>query len=91
VPKDADDRVNHISVEVKEARNAPARVVPAQLHVEATPRPMFAHAYQLIDEGNGDGLVSAARSSSCRSSSRTPVPVRRTRPPCCCATRPVTA
>jgi carboxyl-terminal processing protease len=57
VPKDADDRVDHISVEVKEARNAPARVVPAQLHVQATPRPMFAYAYQLIDEGNGDGLV----------------------------------
>ena len=57
VPKDADDRVDHISLDVKEARNAAIRVVPAQLRVEAAPRPMFAYAYQLIDDGNGDGLV----------------------------------
>ena len=57
VPKDALDRVNHISVEIKEARNAAARITPTELHVEAAPRPTFAYAYQLIDDGNGDGLV----------------------------------
>ncbi|MBA2542568.1 MAG: PDZ domain-containing protein, partial [Deltaproteobacteria bacterium] len=57
VPKDAVDRVNHITVEIKEARNAPTRITPTELHVEAAPRPMFAYAYQLIDDGNGDGLV----------------------------------
>jgi carboxyl-terminal processing protease len=57
VPKDALDRVDRLGLEVKEARNAPARVIPADLRVEAAPRPMFAYSYQLVDLGNGDGLV----------------------------------
>jgi carboxyl-terminal processing protease len=57
VPKDALDRVDRLGLEVKEARNAPSRVVPTVLQVEAAPRPTFSYAYQLIDEGNGDGLV----------------------------------
>ena len=57
VPKDAFDRVNRLGLEVKEQRNAPARITPAELHVEAAPRPVFAYAYQLLDDGNGDGLV----------------------------------
>ncbi|MDB4963125.1 MAG: carboxyl-terminal protease [Myxococcales bacterium] len=57
VPKDALDRVNRLGLEVKEARNAPARVSAAEVRVEAAPRPVFAYAYQLVDDGNGDGLV----------------------------------
>jgi carboxyl-terminal processing protease len=57
VPKDALDRINRISLEIKEARNAPARITPVDLRVEAAPRPTFSYAYQLIDDGNGDGLV----------------------------------
>ncbi|MGN6105466.1 MAG: MXAN_5808 family serine peptidase [Kofleriaceae bacterium] len=57
VPRDALDRVDRLGVEVKEARNAPTKVVPTELSIEAAPRPVFAYAYQLIDEGNGDGLV----------------------------------
>jgi carboxyl-terminal processing protease len=57
VPDDALDRVDHLSVEVREARNQTAHVTPADLHVEALPRPVFAYAYQLVDDGNGDGLV----------------------------------
>jgi carboxyl-terminal processing protease len=57
VPRDALDRVDRLGLEVKEARNAPVKIVPAVLQVEAAPRPIFAYAYQLIDEGNGDGLV----------------------------------
>jgi carboxyl-terminal processing protease len=57
VPKDALDRVNRLGLEVKEARNAPAKIVPTVLQVAAAPRPIFSYAYQLIDEGNGDGLV----------------------------------
>lgn len=57
VPKDALDRVDRLGLEVKEARNAPVRVIPTELRIEAAPRPVFAYAYQLIDEGNGDGLV----------------------------------
>jgi carboxyl-terminal processing protease len=57
VPKDALDRKNRLGIEVKEARNTTARVIPAELQVEAAPRPVFAYAYQLVDDGNGDGLV----------------------------------
>ena len=57
VPKDALDRINHLGLEIKEARNAPARITPALLTVEAAPRPTFAYSYQLLDDGNGDGLV----------------------------------
>ena len=57
VPKDALDRVDRLGLEVREAKNAPVRVVPAEVAIEAAPRPVFAYSYQLIDEGNGDGLV----------------------------------
>jgi len=57
VPKDALDRVDRLGVEVREAHNAVTRVTPAELKIEAAPRPVFAYAWQLIDDGNGDGLV----------------------------------
>ncbi|HEY0194971.1 MAG TPA: S41 family peptidase, partial [Kofleriaceae bacterium] len=57
VPKDALDRVDRLGVEVREARNALPHVTPAELKVDAAPRPVFAYAWQLIDDGNGDGLV----------------------------------
>jgi carboxyl-terminal processing protease len=57
VPKDAIDRVDRLGIEVREARNAPVHVIPAEVKVEALPRPVFAYSYQLVDEGNGDGLV----------------------------------
>ncbi|HEY4180653.1 MAG TPA: MXAN_5808 family serine peptidase [Kofleriaceae bacterium] len=57
VPADALDRVDRLGLEVKEARNAPARVTPAEVRIEAAARPMFAYSYQLVDDGNGDGLV----------------------------------
>lgn len=57
VPKDALDRVDRLGLEVKEARNAGTKIIPSVLQVEAAPRPIFSYAYQLVDEGNGDGLV----------------------------------
>jgi carboxyl-terminal processing protease len=60
VPKDALDRIDRIGVEVREAsypHSAPAQVSPAELKIEAAPRPVFTYAWQLIDDGNGDGLV----------------------------------
>jgi carboxyl-terminal processing protease len=57
IPRDAVDRLDRLSVEVREGRNATALVSPATLKVEASARPVFAYAYQLVDEGNGDGLV----------------------------------
>ena len=46
-----------LGLEVREARNATNKVAPAELHVESLPRPVFAYAWQLVDDGNGDGLV----------------------------------
>jgi carboxyl-terminal processing protease len=57
IPKDALDRVDRLGVEIREAHNAPVHVTPAELKIEAAPRPVFAYAWQLIDDGNGDGLV----------------------------------
>jgi carboxyl-terminal processing protease len=57
VPADALDRVNRLGVEVREARNAPNRVASAEVKIESLPRPVFAYSWQLVDEGNGDGLV----------------------------------
>jgi len=57
VPTDAVDRVDRLGLEVHEARNATAHVVPEEVKVEAAPRPVFAYSWQLVDDGNGDGLV----------------------------------
>lgn len=57
VPKDALDRVDRLGLEVREARSAIARVTPTDLKIEAAARPVFAYAWQLVDDGNGDGLV----------------------------------
>ena len=57
VPNDALDRIYRLGVEVREARNAPSRVAQAEVKIEALPRPVFAYSWQLVDEGNGDGLI----------------------------------
>lgn len=57
IPKDALDRVDRVDVEVREARGAKASPDPLSLRIKAAPRPTFAYTYQLVDEGNGDGLV----------------------------------
>jgi len=57
IPKDALDRLDRLGLEVREARNAIAHVTPAELRIDAAPRPVFTYAWQLIDDGNGDGLV----------------------------------
>jgi carboxyl-terminal processing protease len=57
VPQDAIDRVDRLGIEVREARNAPTHLIPSEVTIEALPRPVFAYSWQLVDEGNGDGLV----------------------------------
>jgi carboxyl-terminal processing protease len=57
VPKDALDRVDRLGLEVRESHNSLAHVTPAELKIAAAPRPVFAYAWQLVDDGNGDGLV----------------------------------
>lgn len=57
LPQDALDRVDRLGLEVREANNAPSKVIPGEIHIAAAARPVFAYAWQLVDEGNGDGLV----------------------------------
>ena len=57
LPQDAVDRVDRLGLEVREARNATNKVTPVEVHIEALPRPVFAYAWQLVDDGNGDGLI----------------------------------
>ena len=57
IPKDAIARVDRISFDVREARGMTASMPTLEAVVEAAPRPTFAYSHQLIDEGNGDGLL----------------------------------
>jgi carboxyl-terminal processing protease len=57
MPLDANDRVDRLAIEVHEAKNAISHTSSAQIRVEAVARPVFAYSWQLVDDGNGDGLV----------------------------------
>ncbi len=57
VPEDAPDRIDQLSFHIRDAGGQTADAQPIKLRVQAAERPVFAYSYQLIDEGNGDGLV----------------------------------
>jgi carboxyl-terminal processing protease len=57
VPPDAADRVDRLSFNFTEARGQAVSVSPIEVRVAAQKRPTYAYSYQLIDEGNGDGLL----------------------------------
>jgi carboxyl-terminal processing protease len=57
VPVEAYDRLDKLGLEIREAHGAVAKVEPTDVRIEAAPRPIFAYAWQLVDDGNGDGLV----------------------------------
>ena len=57
VPQGALNRLDLLKLEFKEALGAQVQVHPIKVRVEAAKRPIFAYAHQLIDDGNGDGLV----------------------------------
>ncbi|MBK9030413.1 MAG: PDZ domain-containing protein [Myxococcales bacterium] len=57
VQKDAIRRVDRISFDLAEARGATAPVPPLSVAIKPAPRPTFAYTHQLIDLGNGDGLL----------------------------------
>jgi len=60
ISKAAVDRVDVLNFDFKEQTGAKAEVASVKLRVVAAPEPKFAYSYQLVDEGNGDGLVQAA-------------------------------
>ncbi len=65
VPKDALGRMDPLKLEVFEEHGAQAQLADSvTLHVKGMARPLFAYAYQLVDDvkGNGDGLVQRGES-----------------------------
>ena len=57
VPDEAIDRVDHLDFDLRDARGATAKVQPLALRLVAAERPIFAYSHQLLDDGNGDGVV----------------------------------
>lgn len=57
IPEDALDRVAYLDFQLGEANGAKAEIAPIRIEVESAERPVFAYTHQLIDGGNGDGLV----------------------------------
>ncbi len=57
VPKDALDRIDVLRFELSEASGAKLSAAPIKFRITAAERPVFAYTHQLIDDGNGDGLV----------------------------------
>jgi carboxyl-terminal processing protease len=57
IPVEAYDRLDKLGLEIRETHNAPIHFDPTDVRVEAMPRPIFAYSWQLVDDGNGDGLV----------------------------------
>jgi carboxyl-terminal processing protease len=66
VPKDAIARVDRLTFDLTEARGVTAAVPPVEVSVAAAARPTFAYAYQVIDDGNGDGLLQRRESHRLR-------------------------
>jgi carboxyl-terminal processing protease len=65
VPKATDSRVDELSWSFLTADGSHVDVAPTKITMEGLPRPQFAYAYQLIDDGpkdNGDGLVQLGES-----------------------------
>ncbi|HET6612216.1 MAG TPA: MXAN_5808 family serine peptidase [Kofleriaceae bacterium] len=57
IPEDARDRVAMLDFDVTSALGAKVEATPLAVRVVAQDRPVFAYSHQLIDRGNGDGLV----------------------------------
>jgi carboxyl-terminal processing protease len=63
VPVHAITRIDHIRFEFTEAHKARVTAPPLRVAIDGLPRPLFAYAYQLVDDaGNGDGLVQKGES-----------------------------
>jgi carboxyl-terminal processing protease len=57
VPKSALDRVDPLAFEFTEHNGTKVSLAPTKLRVLAQDRPVFSYTHQLLDDGNGDGLV----------------------------------
>jgi carboxyl-terminal processing protease len=57
IPEEALNRLDVLNVQVREAREAKIEVSPLKFRIQAAEQPVFAYTHQLVDGGNGDGLV----------------------------------
>lgn len=57
IPDAAVDRVDYLAFDVEDATGAQVASRPLKVRVEAAERPVFAYTHQLLDDGNGDGLI----------------------------------
>ncbi len=57
IRRSAPDRVSYLRFETTEASGQRLKAKPIRLRVRAAERPVFAYSHQIIDQGNGDGLV----------------------------------
>lgn len=57
VPKSTRDRVDQLAFEFTEARGTKPAAPHVRVRLDAADRPVFAYSHQLLDRGNGDGLL----------------------------------
>ena len=66
VRRSAPDRVTYLRFETKDASGSSVPSNPLRLRILAAERPVFAYSHQIIDQGNGDGLVQAGETHKLR-------------------------
>lgn len=66
IPKDTADRVDQLDVAFTQDEGKPITAKPARFRIAALERPVFAYSHQLLDDGNGDGLVQKGESHRLR-------------------------
>ena len=59
LPDNASTRLNRLSMEIFDTKHSKATVEPLKFSVIEKPKPLFSYQHQLLDDGNGDGLVQA--------------------------------
>ncbi len=66
VRRSAADQVSYLRFETSDASGNATPSAPIRLRILAAPRPVFAYSHQILDQGNGDGLVQAGEKHKLR-------------------------
>ncbi len=62
IPTDERDRLDKVSLELTSDRKKVSTLKEKALRIRAAKRPVFAYSYQLVDQGNGDGIPQSGES-----------------------------
>lgn len=60
------DRLDYLKFDVTDAALTQVKAKPLRLQIHAAARPTFAYSHQILDQGNGDGLVQAGEQHKLR-------------------------